>query len=143
MTKKTSSKYEKTNLFFYHDSLKLHETWDFDFKFQVFPDRQGRRTNSSVHFWKKFFVNFAFEIYWPLVIKYVECRISYNCWMLQKDRFYFCFVSKCLHISDSRTNPSAQGLIDHINHYSNQPFSKHFPHPQMTLQNDVFKSVLQ
>ena len=48
---------------------ELHETWDFDFKFQVFPDRQDRKTSSSFCFWKKFFfVNFAFEIYWPLVL---------------------------------------------------------------------------
>ncbi len=62
--KKSSSKNEWTNLFFYSDSPELPETLDFHFKFQVFPDRQDRKTNSSIRFWKKFrHDNFAFEIY--------------------------------------------------------------------------------
>ena len=66
--KKTCSKNERTSLFFYPDSPELPETWDFNFKFQIFLDRQDRKTNLSVHFWKKFWLdNFAFEIYWPLV----------------------------------------------------------------------------
>ena len=54
-------------MIFFHDSMEILETWNFDFKFQVFPDHQDRKTNSFVRFWKKFWLdNFAFEIYWPL-----------------------------------------------------------------------------
>ena len=51
---KTSSKNERTNLFFYPEGPEIHETGGFDFKFQVIPDCQDRKTNLSVHFWKKF-----------------------------------------------------------------------------------------
>ena len=65
---KTSSKNERTNLFFYPDGPEILETWNQNLKFQVIPDCQDRKTNSSVRFWKKFFFEyFAFEIYWPLV----------------------------------------------------------------------------
>ena len=66
---KTSSKNERTNLFFYPDGPEILETWNWNLKFQIIPDCQDRKTNSSVRFWKKFFsVNFAFEIYWPLTM---------------------------------------------------------------------------
>ena len=61
---KTSSKNEQMNLFFYPKGPKINVNGGFDFKFQVIPDRQDRKTNSSVRFWKKFWHNnFAFEIY--------------------------------------------------------------------------------
>ena len=63
----TSSKNERTNLFFYPDSPEILETWTSRFKFQVFPDCQDRKTNSSVRFWKKLRLDkFCFEICWPL-----------------------------------------------------------------------------
>ena len=51
----TSSKNERTNLFFYPDGPEILETWNQNLKFQVIPDCQDRKTNSSVRFWKKFF----------------------------------------------------------------------------------------
>ena len=51
-------------------SWRLGNTWNLnlDFKFQVFPLHQDRRTNSFVHFWEKFHLgNYCFKIYWPLV----------------------------------------------------------------------------
>ena len=51
---KTSSKNEQKNLFLYPEGPEIHETGGLDVKFQVIPDRQDRKTNSSVHFWKKF-----------------------------------------------------------------------------------------
>ena len=99
MTKKSSSKTERTNLFFYPDGPESPETWDFDFKFQVFPDRHDRKTNSSVRFWKKFFfVNFAFGIYWPLeaepydqlqVDEFLEAEPISNWWFLEVDPLEF------------------------------------------------------
>ena len=64
----TSSKNERTNLFFYPDSPKILETWTSKFKFQVFTDCQNRKTISFIRFWKKLRLdNFCFEIYWPLI----------------------------------------------------------------------------
>ena len=46
------------------------------FKFQVFPSRQDRKTNSFIRFWEKFRLdNFCFEIYWPL-LKYVSIQVE-------------------------------------------------------------------
>ena len=47
-------------------SWHSRNTWNlnFDFKCQVFPDCQGRKTNSFIRFWDKFDVRqFCFEIY--------------------------------------------------------------------------------
>ena len=100
--KKTSSKTERTNLFFYPDGPESPETWDFDFKFQVFPDRQERKTNSSVCFWKKFFfVNFAFEIYWPLLAPsgFSDIPTALECIIIRRpprrrNRFSFSLITK-------------------------------------------------
>ena len=54
---KLLSKNERTDLFFYPDSPEIFETWNQKFKFQVFPDCQDRKINSSVCFWKKLWLN--------------------------------------------------------------------------------------
>ena len=41
------------NLFFYPDDSEILENLKSKFKFQVFPSRLDRTTNSSIHFWKK------------------------------------------------------------------------------------------
>ena len=46
-------------------------TWNlnFNFKLQVFPSRQDRKTNSSICFWGEVTTRqFCFEIYWPLPV---------------------------------------------------------------------------
>ena len=50
--------------------LKILCTWNlnFDFKFQVFPSHQDRKSNSSIRFLGEVMARqFCFEIYWPLV----------------------------------------------------------------------------
>ena len=44
------------NLFFCPNVPEILETLSFDCKFQVIPDHQDRKTNSSVRFWKKFWL---------------------------------------------------------------------------------------
>ena len=63
-------------------------TWNlnFDFKFQVFPSRQDRKTNSSVHFLGEIMAwQFFFKILWPL-----------RCWVLINNKQ---FLFKLFHKS--------------------------------------------
>ena len=98
MTKKTSSKNERTNLFFYPDGPEILETWNQNLKFQVIPDCQDRKTNSSVRFWKKFFFEyFAFEIYWPLIKSLTYRNIKFNFLFVLRNQVEFNFLRSKLH----------------------------------------------
>ena len=60
-------------------SWRLGNTWNlnFDFKFQVLPSRQDRKTSSLVHFLGEVKARqFCFEIYWPLVTNWKTLAIT-------------------------------------------------------------------
>ena len=64
---KQDTKNERTNLFFYSDSLEILDTLKSKFKFQVFSDCQGWKTNTSICFLGEVMAQqFCFKIYWPL-----------------------------------------------------------------------------
>ena len=86
---------------------KFDCTWNlnFDFKFQVFPSRQDRKTNSFVRFLGEAIAQqFCFEIYWPLtspckmLVRYEDKlwvifdqwpKLYLNAWA-EIPNFYFC-----------------------------------------------------
>ena len=77
-------------------------TWNlnFNFKLQVFPSRQDRKTNSSICFWGEVTTRqFCFEIYWPLVEMASSSVVQkFKFWSIENPKSSYCKVVNVFYV---------------------------------------------